>query len=419
MVKTKYLIIGSSHAGLSAAEEIRLNDPEGSLAMVTMEDILPYSATVLPYIVSGKVSPDQIFLRDGAYFEKNRIKFIQGKAVTRVDTKTSELTLSDGERIGYEKLLIATGAQPAIPQVENLHNVPFLQLRTMADALKHLEVLHKAKTAAVMGAGLIGMEAAENFCHRGIRVHMVEKYPRILPNYLDDECSQIIQNVFESHGVTFNLNNYATKVDYEKNRFLLTLRDGRWLTTDTLLVCTGIKPRVDFLADSDLKVDQGILVDGKMRTFVDNIWAAGDVAQADDFFSELKILNAILPDAALQGKVAGADMSGGRLDADYIGGILMNTFNFFGNRAFSIGITTPEDEAEYVVSKIVLPSAHFYQKMIFDGDVLVGMSAMNSNLDPGIIMGLITKRVHLEKDQAEFVCNPVNMSRRLMWNFWR
>ena len=137
------------------------------------------------------------------------------------------------------------------------------------------------------------------------------------------------------------------------------------------------------------------------------------------FFSELKILNAILPDAALQGKVAGADMSGGRLDSDYIGGILMNTFNFFGNRAFSIGITTPEDETEYVVSKTVLPSAHFYQKMIFDGDVLVGMSAMNSNLDPGIIMGLITKRVHLEKDQVEFVCNPVNVSRRLMWNFWR
>lgn len=419
MVKTKYFIIGTSHAGLSAAEEIRVNDHKGSLTMVTMEDILPYSPTVLPYVISRKVSPDQVALQDLAYFKKNKIKFVRGKAVSLVDPKASEVTLSDGQRIGYERLLIATGSEPTIPPVENLPSVPFLTLRTMADALKHLEVLQKAKTATVMGAGLVGMETAENFTQMGIRVHMVEKYPRILPEYFDEDCSRIIQHVFESRGVHFYLHNYVTEVAYKKNVFLLTLHDGQQLSTDLVVVCTGMKPRLDILSNSDLKLDEGILVDRKMKTSVDNIWAAGDVAQADDFFSQSRILNAILPDAVIQGKIAGANMSGGRLDSDYMGGIPMNTFNFFGNRVFSVGINNPDNTTEYIVNKTVLPAANFYQKMIFKGDVLVGMSAMNSDLDPGIIVNLINRRVNLQEVQVEFVCNPVNVSRRLMWNFWR
>lgn len=423
MEKTKYLIIGSSHAGLSAAEEIRVNDLEGSLAMVTMEDTLPYSPTVLPYVVSGTVSADQIGLRDEAYFEKNRIHFIRGKAATLVEPKASAVTLSDGRRIVYEKLLIATGAEPTIPQVENLRNVPFLQLRTMADALKHLDILKKARVAAVMGTGLVGMHAAGTFVQRGIGVHVVrarpKKNPRILPNYFDEESSRMIQDVFEVHGVSFHLKNHAVRVMSRNNKIALTLHDGQQLHVDILLVCTGIKPRIEFLTDSDVKLDEGILVDCKMRTSVGNIWAAGDVAQADDFFGRSKILNAILPDAVAQGKIAGADMSEGWLDTDYEGGISMNTFNFFGNRAFSIGLQTPANGMAYTLDREILPSANVYQKMVFQRDVLVGATGVNTDIDPGIIMNLIKARAQLKDEKAELVSNRVNMSRRLMWKLWR
>ena len=424
MLKTKYLIIGSSHAGLSAAEEIRVHDHEDPLLMVTMEDLLPYSPTVLPYIVSGKVTPDQVVLRDESYFQKKRIRFLRGKTVTSVDAKACEVTLSDGEKVSYEKLLIATGAEPVIPQVENLQNTPFLALRTMADALRHLDVLAKAKTCIVMGTGLVGMHAAENFVQRGLQVHVVraraKKNPRILPNYFDEECARIIQDVFESHGVIFHLTNHAVRVTHEKGETLVTLHDGQQLGANILLVCTGMRPRTDFLTNEDVKIDEGILVDARMKTSVDNIWAAGDVARGDDFFSSTKILNAILPDAVLQGKISGADMSGGRLDQEYEGGISMNTFNFFGNRAFSVGRhsvqkgTTPTS-----VNKTVLPSANVYQKMIFQGDVLVGVSAINTDLDPGIVMNLIRTRAELRDEKAELVSNPINMTRRLMWRLWR
>jgi phenylglyoxylate dehydrogenase epsilon subunit len=421
--RTEYLIIGSSHAGLAAADEIRMNDDAGSLTMVTMEDLLPYSPTVLPYIISGKVLVPQIYLRDQEYFGTQRIDFVKGKAVTRVDPETRAVILSGGSRISYERLLVATGAEPTVPRVENLPQVPFLKLRTMADAFRHLDVIPRARSAIVMGTGLVGMHAAENFVHRGIHVDVIRararKNPRILPNYFDEECSGIIQKVFESHGVNFYLTDHAVRVAYEGGRFTVTLSSGKALKAEMLLVCTGIKPRTEFLSNSNVRVDEGILVDHKMRTSVDHIWAAGDVAQAEDFFGSSKILNAILPDAVLQGKIAGADMSGGRLDSDYVGGISMNTFNFFGNRAFSIGVNDSENGKRYRIEKAISPSADVYQKMVFQGNVLVGMAAINSNLDPGIIMNLIRGRVDLEEGCPEFVGNPFNMSRRLMWKLWR
>ncbi|MBM4305328.1 MAG: FAD-dependent oxidoreductase [Deltaproteobacteria bacterium] len=423
ILKTEYLIIGSSHAGLAAADEIRVNDDEGSLTMVTMEDILPYSPTVLPYIISGKVSPPQIYLRDEEYFKTQKIRFIKGKAVARVHPETQTVMLSDESRMSYEKLLIATGAEPTIPRVENLAQVPFLKLRTMDDALRHLEVIPRARSAIVMGTGLVGMHAAENFVHRGMRVDVararVGKNPRILPNYFDDECSGMIQKVFESHGVGFYLTDHAVSIAYEGSEFIVTLSSGKALRSEMLLVCTGIKPRTKFLCGSSVEIDEGILVNHKMKTSEDHIWAAGDVAQAEDFFGPSKILNAILPDAVLQGKIAGADMSGGRLDSDYVGGISMNTFNFFGHRAFSIGMNDSEEAGTYRIEKTVLPSENLYEKIVFQGNVLLGMSAINSNLDPGIIMNLIKGRVDLAEDFAEFVSNPFNMSRRLMWKLWR
>ena len=123
MEETKYLIIGSSHAGLTAAEEIRIHDPAGSMTMVTMETCLPYSPTVLPYIVSGKVEEKQIYLRDKDYFKANDIVFKTGKKLSKVDVKKSVATLCDGSKIGYKKLLIATGSEPTLPPTPGLEGI--------------------------------------------------------------------------------------------------------------------------------------------------------------------------------------------------------------------------------------------------------------------------------------------------------
>lgn len=422
-IKTEYLITGSGHAGLSAVEEIRSNDGKGRITMVTMEDTLPYSPTVLPYIISGKVNPDQIILRAPGFFKEKKINFLKRNAVRAIDPGKNVVVLSNGGEIQYDKVLLATGSEPTIPNVENLTEVPFLKLRIMSDALDHLKAMKQAKSIIVMGTGLVGMHAAENFVHKGMHVDVVraraKKNPRVLPNYFDEECSRLIQGVFESKGVEFYLENYAVRVDHRKNKFIVALYDGQDLMADLLLVCIGVEPRKELVSDSKIEIDKGVLVNRKMKSSVDNVWAAGDVAQGDDFFGKEKILNAILPNAVLQGKIAGADMCGARLDCDYSGGISKNVFSYFGNRAFSVGINIPHDEEEYVIDKTCKPSKNFFQKTIFRKTVLVGMSAVNSNLDPGIVFNLIQRRINLKKKRAEFIHNTLNMSRRLMWSQWR
>ncbi len=310
-MQTKYLIIGGSHAGLNAADEIRTHDQQSPLTMISMENYLPYSPTILPYIVSGKSEEQNIYLRDQRFFQENRITYLSGKKAVGIDPGAAKVTLSDGGEIGYEKLLIATGAEPTIPPVPGLRDASYHVLRTMDDARKLKEALENAKSAVIMGAGLVGLHAAESFSEKGLKVAVVELFPQVLPGYFDTEASELIQRVFVEKGVTFYLNNPAEKVESVAGKSRVTLKQGQELEGDILLVSTGVKTRTDFLEGSGLEIDQGIIVDNFMRSSIENIWAAGDVAQADSFFGTEKVLNAILPDAFEQGKIAGMSMAEG------------------------------------------------------------------------------------------------------------
>src|SRR5512136_1059323 len=181
MHHTKYLIIGSSHAGLSALDAIRLQDKEGSLTLVTQESCLPYSPTILPYVLSGQAQPDKVFLRDQQDLDGLSVAFKPGAKVVAVDGGSRQVTLQSGEKIEYEKLLLATGAAPKLPPVEGLDAVPHHVLRTLEDAVALRSKIRKGGTAAVLGAGLIGLHAAENLAKGGMRVLVVEALPQVLP----------------------------------------------------------------------------------------------------------------------------------------------------------------------------------------------------------------------------------------------
>ena len=196
MPSTKYLIIGSSHAGLSALDAIRLQDTEGSITLVTREESLPYSPTILPYVISGDAEPEKIFLRDEQALDRLNVSFLKGETVTAVDVKAGSVTLSSGDNLGYEKLLLATGSTPVIPPVTGLEDVPHHVLRTLDDAMKLRSALENKRTALVIGAGLIGMHAAENLAKIGVEVTVVEALPYVLPQYFDEDGASLIQQAF-------------------------------------------------------------------------------------------------------------------------------------------------------------------------------------------------------------------------------
>ena len=205
MEQTKYLIAGSSHAALSALNSIRMLDLDSSLTLITKDERLPYSPTVLPYIVSGKSKPEKVQLRDDAFFAKNKVNFISGAGLSSLDADNSKVTLQDGQEWQYEKLLLATGASPTIPTIPGLMGTSFYVLRTMDDAVNLNAALNNVKSAVVLGGGLIGMHAAENLIKAGVQVTIIEMRPQVLPGYFDQQAAKIIEKIFADIGVTMRI----------------------------------------------------------------------------------------------------------------------------------------------------------------------------------------------------------------------
>jgi phenylglyoxylate dehydrogenase epsilon subunit len=421
MSQTKYLIIGSSHAGLSALDAIRTQDEEGVITMVSRENTVPYSPTILPYVVSGDVKPENLSLRDPDYFTKRNVDFRKNDAAVGLDAAKGIVKLASGEEIQYEKLLIATGAGAAIPPFPGINDVPYQVLRTLADAENIRADMEKAKSAIVLGAGLIAMHSAENLAHAGLQVTVVVRRKISLFAYFDGAAAKMIENVFAAHGVRIALGYGIEKIAPGKEGgVVVTLQSGEEIHADLLHLATGVKPRIEFLEGSGIESDQGILVDSLMRTNLPNVWAAGDVAQAPGFFDPGKSINATLPNASVQGRIAGMDMSGDAAVKPYIGSSGLNTFNFFGHHGFSVGLgTVTESTEEIEVNTVFLPSGMRYQKLVFRDNRLVGVSAINAELDPGVMRELIQREIDLSDVKEKFTNAPRETGRLLMTKLWR
>lgn len=421
MPQTKYLIIGSSHAGLSALDAIRTHDEQGAITMVSRENTVPYSPTILPYVVSGDVDPDNLSLRDPDYFEKMNVDFRNANAVVGVDTVKKTATLDSGEEIQYEKLLLATGAGAAIPPFPGVETVPNYVVRTLEDARSIRKKMADAKSAIVLGAGLIAMHSAENLAHAGLEVTVVVRRQVSLFAYFDGAAAKMIESVFAVNGVRIALGYGVEKIGPGKDGGVtVTLQSGEELHADLLHLATGVKPRIGYLDGSGIETDQGVLVDNLMRTSAPDVWAAGDVAQAPGFFEPGKSINATLPNASIQGRIAGMDMAEDTAVKPYLGSSGLNTFNFFGHHGFSVGLATITESTDDIeVNTTFLPSGMRYQKLIFKGNRLVGVSAINAELDPGVLRELIQREVDLGDVKEKFTNAPRETGRLLMSKIWR
>jgi thioredoxin reductase len=241
MEQTKYLVVGSSHAALEAVTAIRMHDSEGSLTLLTRDPHLPYSPTVLPYVVSGRSAPDGIFLRDEKFFADHRVQLKRGTALKALHVERNAAELADGSEIAYEKILLATGAAPAIPPIPGLDQVSYHVLRTLDDATKLNAAIRNSKQAVVLGAGLVGMHAAENLVKAGASVTIVEMAKQLTDGYFDATAAGLIEKAFTDNGATILTGSRVVKLAPSAAGALLTLENGTTLEADLLLVATGVK----------------------------------------------------------------------------------------------------------------------------------------------------------------------------------
>lgn len=418
MEQTQYLVVGSSHAALEAITAIRMHDTDGTLTLVTRDAHLPYSPTVLPYVVSGRSAPDNVFLRDTAFFEHNRVNLRLGVALRRLRTDRNVAELADGVEIGYGKVVLATGASPAIPPIPGIDSVPYHVLRTLDDATRLREAMQRSRQAVVLGAGLVGMHAAENLVKAGANVTIVEMSAQLTSGYFDETAARLIERAFTENGAKIRTSSRVVRLERAGgDEIVLTLEDGTTLQADLLLVATGVRPELGYLEDSGVACDKGILVDDTMRTNIDNVWAAGDCAQARGFFDDAPIMNAILPDATVQGRIAGMAMAGDPGLKPYAGGVPLNTYHFFGRHAISVGSSKVPDGGEERTRFDEESGRHL--KLIMKDGRLLGIYGVNEFFDAGVMAQLITRRTDLSAVKDRLFEQPLTVGRELMSQIWR
>jgi len=411
MPKMKHLIIGCGSAGLSALEQIRRLNCEDEVKVVTMEDFPPYSPTLLPYLLSGKIDEATLPMRGEGYFEQMRATFTKGREVIHVVPEIKQVIYQDGQGEGYDTLLITSGSEAVKPPIKGLEESGFLGFHTLADCRVLLKELKDKEDITVLGAGLVGMEVAIGLVERGCRVTVVEKEPRLLPLYFDKEAERVVRGILLNRGVRLMTGSEIREVSRRNGRIEIQLSTGETIITDLLLTCVGVRARISFVTDAGIEVNQGILVDRRTRTNIEDIYAAGDVAETADFFNSRQAMNPIIPSAVEQGEVAGSNMAG--VEAEYEGWISSNIFHFLGNTAFSAGICMPTGDNYQVLTERCEQNSWF-KRLVYDGDRLVGAMTINIDLDPGVILYLIRKRIDIGPHKQRLFESPGEVSRWLM-----
>lgn len=417
MAEKRYVIVGDGPAGINAAEVLRTGDPESKILVIGQELTWPYSPTVLPYFISGKINEKGLYLSGKKYFENRRIDLIRGNGVVSVSPKEERVSLRDGSSLHFDTLILAQGGSPIVPDIPGLRRGNPLVLRTLADAKRLRLKAGRASRAIVLGAGLIGMQTAQSLAEMGLSVRVVEMMDQVLPGYFDRKAAGIIQKVYESHRVKFLFSTRIDEVEFRKGDYLLPIRGGKALQAPLLLVATGVSPNIEILGGSGIELDKGVLVDSAMRTNIPNIFAAGDVVQMEGFWKEGRVNQPILVHAVDQGRMAAASALGEKVS--YSGNISMNLFHFFGHLGLSIGLVSPDGGDRFDVHQTHLPLKKKYLRFVFDGDTLTGVMAINTVLDPGILLQMIRRRISLNGNKKEFLKRPLEMGRKLMCLNWR
>lgn len=285
MAAKKHLIIGVGPAALSAVEEIRRVTSEDEVKLVSMEDYLPYSPAALPYLLSGRITEAELWRRDEDYFRNLRSTLVRGKEVTRILPEEKKVIYRDGSSESYDTLLIASGSEPIKPPIEGLDETDGHDFRTLADCRRLLQKLKVRRKVVILGAGVAGMSMATALLEKGCRVSIIEKERSVLPLYFDEEAEVYIRDIFTDNKARFLTGKVVTAVKRKDRKIKIGLFDGSSMDADILINATGVKGRVSFLEGTGISIGNSILVDRRMRTGVDEIYAAGDVAEAQDFLS--------------------------------------------------------------------------------------------------------------------------------------
>jgi NADPH-dependent 2,4-dienoyl-CoA reductase/sulfur reductase-like enzyme/nitrite reductase/ring-hydroxylating ferredoxin subunit len=327
----RIVIIGAGAAGHAAAEQLRLRGYKGQVVMIGADSSGPVDRPNLSKdYLAGNAPEEWIPLRGAEWFGEQGIELVLGTRVAAIDAQKRMVTCENGRSWQYDRLLLATGADPVKLPIAGADGPRVHYLRSLDDSRRIIEAAKAGKRAVVIGASFIGLEVAASLRARSLEVHVVAPEQMPLHRVMGPELGGYLKTLHEEHGVKFHLGTKPKAIAESGGALAVTLDDGSEVACDFVVIGVGVRPAVQLAERAGLKLDNGVVVDGELRTSDPHIWAAGDLARYPDARSGKPIRVEHWVVAERQGQTAARNMLGG--------GEQFADVPFFWSQHYDVGI---------------------------------------------------------------------------------
>lgn len=407
----KHLIIGNGIAGISAAQAIRDLDTAAEIVMVSDERFPPYSRPMISQVLDGSQPHEKLPLHSEDIYKTLDIAPVLGARATALDVDNRSVRLADDKQIDFDRLLIASGADARKLKADGMTLENIFYMRTEADVRQQLAAIDGARQGLVLGGGLVGFKAAYGLLKRGLKVSMLITSGYPLSMQVDEVAGRIIMNELLAHGLTVKVGVSVTGFEGNGRVAGAVLDNGERLACDLVIIGKGVRPALDFIPRDRIAVDLGIVVDDYLQSSVPGIYAAGDTAEAIDIARQTRWVNAIWPEAAAQGRVAGLNMAGRRVR--YPGSLSRNVMRVYDLDVMTAGYANPgKDEGLRQVSAGGEKQG-YYRSLVFRDEILVGAVLINRIEQGGVLRALIENRIPVRVPENILMSPGFNFSKLL------
>ena len=417
----EYVIIGNGIAGTSAAEAIRRLDRQGAITLIADEDQAPYCRPMISSLLAGDIAAERLGIRPPSFYDDLDIKPVLGNRVQSVDFSTRKVRVGDsGLTVPFDRLLIASGADPRIPAVPGSQLPGVFCLRTRSQAQDIVAAAGRSRRVVVVGGGLVGLKAAHALQSRGLQVVMLIRSAHPLRLQVDADAGRMILAKLREHGLQVLVG--AAIIAFEGKGSIMqniVLSDGRTIPADLVVIAKGVTPAAGFAAAGPIELGSGggIVVNNTLETTVPGIYAAGDVAETMDIARREKRVNAIWPEAVEQGIAAGFNMAGRRVA--YRGSLSRNVMRIYGLDIMTAGVVEPSAaDDRYEVVAVTDKRRTVCHKLVFHDDRLVGMMLINGIEQGGVLLSLIRREVVIA-EKKERLLDPGFQVGKLMPQYFK
>jgi len=391
----KYVVIGSSAAGVNAVRELRKRDKEGKIILISKDKDI-YSRCILHEYLAGKRNIERLRFVEQDFEELYDVEWMKGREAVGLDREARKILLDQGDSVSYDKLLIATGSHTFFPPIKNMAGAKnMIGFRNIDDIEVLKEVARDViasggkKKIVVLGSGLVGIDCATGFLELGVKVTLCDFAGWLLNKQLDQRAAQTYIDAFRAEGVDQYYGVGVNEVIKNDNDEITTvvLSDGTELACDFFVVTAGVRSNVEFLADSGLELSRfGLVYDEEGRTNDPDIFGAGDVSG----------LSPIWPVAVKEGMIAAANMAGERAKmTDFFAS--KSTMRFLEISTMSLGEVNPNLEEDPDICVEIYDKDGVYKKIVHKDGKIIGALLQGDLAYGGVLQQMIARRLDVRK----------------------